>query len=53
MPDGDAADLEEIGPLGEGAAHQQAALRAAADAEMLGRGDLAGDEVLGDGDEVV
>ena len=48
-PDG----AEEIGALGHGRAHEQAAVGAAADGEVLGRGVVVGDEVFGGGDEVV
>ena len=44
---------EQLRAHGEGAADQQAALRAAHDAEVLRRGDLARDQVLGDRDEVL
>ncbi len=43
---------EEVGYAREHVAHQQAAVAAALDAEVLRRGDLALDQVLGDGGEV-
>jgi hypothetical protein len=52
---GDHADhrVEQVRPLCEHDAHQQAAVGATHDAEVLGRSDLAFDEVLRHGDEVV
>ena len=45
--------VPHLGVLGDLDAHEQAAVGAAVDAEAAGRGDLAGDEILADGGEVV
>ena len=44
---------EQVGTLGEGRAHQQAAIAATDDGKVGRRGVLVVDEVLGTGDEVV
>ena len=44
---------EQFGALGQHRAHQQPAVRPAHDAEPARRGDLAPDQILGDGDEIV
>ena len=46
-------DLEQVGTLGHGRADQQAAVRAAGDGDLVGRGVFLPDEVFGRGDEVV